>query len=126
MKEQDMGKYIDLVERRRQIAEQNEAGQNPEYAREIEEIDQELEAVRKRVDLEAKLRNELNELAAASRIPRMMTIKAASLQTGLSYDYIRKLCAQGKIIYIRAGSKFLVNLDRLIEYLNVGDAGAGQ
>ena len=54
-------------------------------------------------------------------IPTMITIKEASSRTGLSYDYIRKLCLRGKIIYIKAGSKFLINLDKLVEFLNTGE-----
>lgn len=51
-------------------------------------------------------------------IPTMVTLKEASAQTGLSYDALRKLCLTGQIVHIRAGCKILVNLDRLIEYLN--------
>ena len=47
------------------------------------------------------------------RIPIMATIQEAANRTGLSYDYIRKLCIQGKIVYIRTGSKRLVNMDKL-------------
>lgn len=52
------------------------------------------------------------------QIPTMLTIKSAAEQTGLSYDCIRKMCLQNKIVYIRAGTKFLINLEKLIEYLN--------
>lgn len=57
------------------------------------------------------------------RIPIMATIQEAANRTGLSYDYIRKLCIQGKIVYIRTGSKRLVNMDKLRSYLNSGEAG---
>ena len=59
-------------------------------------------------------------------IPTMETIKAASEQTGLSYDYIRKLCLQGKIVYVRAGSKYLINMEKLVDFLNRGEPAAGQ
>lgn len=55
-------------------------------------------------------------------IPTMVTIKEAAKQTGLSYDYIRKMCLQGKIVYIKAGAKFLVNFEKLVEYLNAGES----
>lgn len=55
--------------------------------------------------------------------PTMLTIKAASAQSGLSYDFIRKLCLQGKITYVRAGTKYLINFEKFIEYLNTGDTG---
>ena len=54
-------------------------------------------------------------------VPRMVGITEASKQTGLSYDFIRKLCLQDKIVYVRAGVKYLINWDKLVEYLNQGE-----
>ncbi len=54
-------------------------------------------------------------------IPTMVTLNEASAQSGLSYDYLRKLCLQKKIVYVRAGCKYLVNLEKLVEYLNQGE-----
>ena len=54
-------------------------------------------------------------------VPRMVGITEASKQTGLSYDFIRKLCLQNKIVYVRAGVKYLINWDKLVEYLNQGE-----
>lgn len=51
-------------------------------------------------------------------IPRMMTIKEVSRETGLSYNYIRNLCIKKEIVFIKAGTKYLINLDKFIEYLN--------
>lgn len=56
-------------------------------------------------------------------IPTMLTLKEASTQTGLSYDFLRKLCITGQIVHIRAGCKILVNMDKLIEYLNTAGRG---
>ncbi len=53
-------------------------------------------------------------------IPTMLTIKETAKRTGLSYDYLRTLCLRGEIVFIRTGSKYLINLDRLIDYLNSG------
>lgn len=53
-------------------------------------------------------------------VPVMLTIDQAREKTGLSYDFLRKLCLQGKIVSIRAGSKYLINQDALITYLNTG------
>ncbi|MDO4484258.1 MAG: helix-turn-helix domain-containing protein [Clostridia bacterium] len=53
-------------------------------------------------------------------IPTMLTLREAAQRTGLSYDHLRKLCLTGKIVHIRAGSKFLINLERLIDFLNGG------
>lgn len=55
-------------------------------------------------------------------IPTMLTLKEAAQKTGLSYDCLRKLCLQNKIVYIRAGCKFLINQEKLVEYLNGGVA----
>lgn len=60
------------------------------------------------------------------QIPTMETLKTASELTGLSYDYLRKLCLQGKIVYVRAGSKYLINMEKLVDFLNRGEAAAGQ
>ena len=54
-------------------------------------------------------------------IPEMITIKVCAARTGLSYDWIRKLCLQGKIVHIRAGNKYLINFGKFVEYLNEGD-----
>lgn len=58
------------------------------------------------------------------KIPTMVTLAEASKQTGLSYDYLRKLCLRDQITHIRAGKKYLINLERLVDYLNGGTADA--
>ncbi len=68
--------------------------------------------------LETALRTSAEE---TEHIPTMLGLREAAEQTGLSYDHLRKLCLQGKVVYVRAGSRFLVNLERLIEYLNRGE-----
>ncbi len=57
-------------------------------------------------------------------IPQMRTIKQTAFVTGLSYNYIRNLCLQNKIVFVRAGNKYIINLDKLIEYLNNGAQSA--
>ena len=54
-------------------------------------------------------------------IPEMVSIRQAAARTGLSYDYIRKLCLQQKIVYVKAGTKYLVNFGKLIMFLNDGE-----
>ena len=54
-------------------------------------------------------------------IPTMVTIKVAAGQTGLSYEYIRKLCLQKKIVFVRTGTKYLINMEKLVEFLNQGE-----
>ncbi len=51
-------------------------------------------------------------------IPTMITLREAAEKTGLSYDCLRKWCLENKIVYIMAGRKFLVNQEKLVEFLN--------
>lgn len=48
----------------------------------------------------------------------MKTIKEISSLTGVSEHQIRLLCKGNKIKYIRAGTKYLINYERFIDYLN--------
>lgn len=50
--------------------------------------------------------------------PFMLSIRETANRTGVSYDHIRKLCLNGKIRFIRCGSKFLINYPLFIRYLN--------
>ncbi len=50
-------------------------------------------------------------------VPEMVTIREASRRTGLSYDFLRKACLTGKIVHIKAGSKYLINFGRLVDWL---------
>lgn len=46
-------------------------------------------------------------------MPRMGTISAAAELTGLTYSCLRRWILEGKFPYfVRAGSKYLVNLDK--------------
>ena len=52
------------------------------------------------------------------KIPRMETIKATAKLTGLPEHFIRQKVISGEIVSVKAGCKYLVNVDKLIEYLN--------
>ena len=39
----------------------------------------------------------------------------------ISYKALWQMCKQNKIVYIKSGNKYLVNVDKFIEYLNTGD-----
>ena len=82
----------------------------------------------------ARLTEELSELdaleaaaaadcrpASGRDIPRMVTVREAARRANLSYHYIRKLCAESKIVHVKAGSKYLINFDSLVEYLKKGE-----
>lgn len=51
-------------------------------------------------------------------LPRMVTLREAAKMTGLSYDCLRKLCLRNEIAHIRIGTKYMINLDKLSDYLN--------
>lgn len=50
----------------------------------------------------------------------MRTIRQTAAETGVPEYFVRRLVKENKIIYVNAGSKALVNLDRFIDYLNNG------
>lgn len=54
-------------------------------------------------------------------MPRLETIRQTAKLAGLAVYHVRKLVLQGKVKYVRSGSKYLVNVDSLIEYLNNGE-----
>ena len=58
-----------------------------------------------------------------AKIPTMLTINEASEKTGMSYALLRKLCLENRIVHIRSGRKYLINLEKLVDFLN-GEAGA--
>lgn len=51
-------------------------------------------------------------------VPKMLTIKQLSKQTGISQYAIRLMCKNNEIAFIRTGVKYLINADRFIDYLN--------
>lgn len=53
-----------------------------------------------------------------NNIPKMVTLKEASELTGISYDYLRKMCINKQIVHIKAGVKYLINFEKLVDYLN--------
>ena len=59
-------------------------------------------------------------ITGAFCVPEMIPLREASSRTGLSYDFLRKLCLMDEIVFIRSGNKYLVNFGKLCEYLNNG------
>ncbi len=55
------------------------------------------------------------------KIPTMKSISECSEIVRLAKYHVRRLVLQGKVKYVRSGSKYLVNVDSLIEYLNNGE-----
>ena len=50
--------------------------------------------------------------------PTMLTIKQTAERTQLAQHYIRQLCLENKIVFRKAGAKYLINYEKFIEYLN--------
>jgi len=51
-------------------------------------------------------------------VPRMETISNTAKLTGLAEHHVRQLVLTGKIVAVKAGKKYLININKLIEYLN--------
>ena len=60
-------------------------------------------------------------MAETLHFPRVVSIKEAAGQTGLSAYYLRNLCRSGRVRYVKVGRKWLVNLGSLTAYLNIGN-----
>ena len=60
--------------------------------------------------------NALNLLSF--KIPTMLTIKEAADKTGVAAHFIRNLAIRNEIVHVRCGKKYLINLEKFIEYLN--------
>lgn len=59
-------------------------------------------------------------------VPIFKTIFECSKITGLAKYHIRQIVLSGKVRFIRAGTKYLVNLKSLIDYLNDGEKNPSQ
>lgn len=57
----------------------------------------------------------------ANKCPRMVSIKEAAKESGLSYDCIRQMCIRNEIVFIRPASKYFINLDKLFDYMDGKD-----
>ena len=62
----------------------------------------------------------------ANKIPHMETIKSTAKMFGLAEHFIRRLVISGEIVAVKAGCKYLVNVDKFAEYLNTNTLGAEQ
>lgn len=59
-------------------------------------------------------------------MPKMMKLRDAAKETGLTYSCLRRWILSGEFTYyVKAGSRYLVNMDRLAEFLNTPACAAG-
>lgn len=54
-------------------------------------------------------------------VPRMISLRKAAEETGLTYLLIRELCDSGKVAYLKSGRKYLVNYQSLLALLKNGE-----
>lgn len=59
--------------------------------------------------------------ARVDKIPTMLNALEASRAVNLDYKYILRLCRQDEIVYRKNGNIYLINLEKLIDYLNGED-----
>ena len=121
MTDKQVLRYTELANRKSFILAHTGISWKPEYAEELEAIDQELAELRRIIDQEHEERSK--EMSEEIKIPKMLGLRQASEATGMSYDFLRKLCLQGKIIHVKAGCKYLINMEKLADYLNGEVAG---
>ena len=55
------------------------------------------------------------------RYPVMKSVKDAAAIYNLPPSYIRRLCRIGKVRFVDAGHRWLVNMDSLARYFEAGD-----
>lgn len=55
------------------------------------------------------------------KTPTFVSVREAAITCGLPYKTILSLCHSEKIIYFKNGKRYLINLDKLIEFLNTGE-----
>ncbi len=52
------------------------------------------------------------------KIPRMETIKNTAKILGLTEGFVRHKVLAGEVVSVKAGNRYLVNIDKFIDYLN--------
>ncbi|MCD8073750.1 MAG: excisionase family DNA-binding protein [Lachnospiraceae bacterium] len=112
-----ISEFLLLLDRKTAIQAHSVSDWRPEYSQELREIERQLSVLRVAADQDRGRGS-----SGGDYVPTMITLTEAAKRTGLSYDHLRKLALNGKIRTVRAGnSKFLVNYERLLEYLDQGD-----
>ena len=67
---------------------------------------------------------EVHKMGDLVRYPVMKGVKDAAAIYNLSPAYIRRLCRTGKVRFVNAGHRWLVNMDSLARYFEAGDPGS--
>jgi len=53
--------------------------------------------------------------------PKMLTITQTAKAFGLPKNFIRQAVLDGRIVHVKAGKKYLINIQKVEEWLNAGD-----
>ena len=64
------------------------------------------------------------EITVSRTVPRMETIKNTAKMFGLPEHLVRRKVLSGEVVAISAGRRYLVNIDRFIDYLNTNKLSA--
>lgn len=120
MTNKQMSRYLILLDRRGAIMSHSGPDWRPEYNKELQQIEKEMAVLRAKADEEAE--RSRSEDGRTSVMPKMVPLTKESKETGLSYGFLKGLISEGKIIYVMAGKKILVNHDSVLDYLERGDS----
>ena len=123
MTDKEVYRIIELMNRKFFIIMHSGISWKPEYGPELEAIDQELARLRVLVGQAHGRKEQAAQGSQTENTVQMVTIKEASSRTGISYDRLRKMCINHQVVPIKTGCKFLINWDRLVDYLNAGETG---
>lgn len=56
------------------------------------------------------------------QIPKMLTIEETAKTFSLPKNFVRQAVLDGRIVHVKAGKKFLINAQKVEEWLNTGDS----
>ena len=54
-------------------------------------------------------------------VPVMKTIEETARYFGLPKHFCRRAVLEGKVVYVRTGKKYLINIEKFAEWLNTGE-----
>jgi excisionase family DNA binding protein len=60
----------------------------------------------------------------AMQLPKMLTIEETAKTFNLPKNFIRQAVLDGRIIHVKAGKKFLINAQKVEDWLNTGGTPA--
>ena len=58
------------------------------------------------------------------KLPKMLTIKETATVFGLPFNFVRRAVLDNRIVYVKAGKKYLINAEKFAEWLNAGEQPA--